>query len=48
MNASTALLWLFGLPLAASPVIYLAGRISSKYGSHNYKISPSFWLATAG
>jgi len=44
MDATTALSWLILLPLVASPVIYLAGRLSRKYSAS--KTSPAYVLST--
>ena len=43
MDATTALTWLILMPLVASPVIYLAGRLSHRFG--NDHASPAQWLA---
>jgi proton-translocating NADH-quinone oxidoreductase chain N len=42
MNPTLALTWLLLLPLAASPVIYLAGRVSSRLGA---TAAPARWLS---
>jgi proton-translocating NADH-quinone oxidoreductase chain N len=42
MNPTLALTWLLLLPLAASPVIYLAGRISVRLGA---SAAPARWLS---
>jgi proton-translocating NADH-quinone oxidoreductase chain N len=42
MNPTTALTWLLLLPLVASPVIYLAGRVSSRLGA---TAAPARWLS---
>ncbi|MCC6146859.1 MAG: hypothetical protein IT308_04760 [Anaerolineaceae bacterium] len=45
MNANTALIWLIAIPLAAAPIIYLAGRLSVR-ASTNGRSAVSAWLAT--
>ncbi|HEX7484676.1 MAG TPA: hypothetical protein VF332_00870, partial [Vicinamibacterales bacterium] len=42
MNPILALTWLLLLPLVASPVIYLAGRISVRLGA---SAAPARWLS---
>ncbi len=42
MNPTLALTWLLLLPLVASPVVYLAGRISSRLGA---SAAPARWLS---
>ena len=42
MNPTLALIWLLLLPLVASPVIYLAGRISFRLGA---SAAPARWLS---
>ena len=42
MHPTTALTWLLLLPLVASPVIYLAGRISVRLGA---SAAPARWLS---
>ncbi len=44
MTANTALILLLAIPLGATPIIYLAGRISSKI-SPRVGAGPSRWLA---
>ena len=39
MDATTALTWLILLPLVASPIIYLAGRLSRRYGANGSKLA---------
>ncbi|MCE1252920.1 MAG: hypothetical protein LWX83_05150 [Anaerolineae bacterium] len=43
MDTSTILTWLVLLPLVASPVLYLAGRLSLRYGTE--RSTPALWLA---
>lgn len=43
MNANTALIWLIALPLAAAPLIYLAGRLSLR-ANHNQRSAIAAWL----
>jgi proton-translocating NADH-quinone oxidoreductase chain N len=43
MDATSALTWLILLPLVASPVIYLAGRLSRQDGTD--KANPAHWLS---
>ena len=43
MDATTALTWLILLPLVASPVIYLAGRLSQR--GETDRPSPAHWLS---
>jgi proton-translocating NADH-quinone oxidoreductase chain N len=42
MNETTALIWLIGLPLVASPIIYLVGRIGARNGKQTQLAR---WLA---
>jgi proton-translocating NADH-quinone oxidoreductase chain N len=42
MNPTLALTWLVLLPLAASPVVYLAGRVSARLGA---TAAPARWLS---
>jgi proton-translocating NADH-quinone oxidoreductase chain N len=42
MNASNALIWLVVIPLGASPLIYLVGRISAR---RTGQARPALWLA---
>ena len=46
MHPTTALTLLIALPLVASPVIYLVGRLSFR-GSHNDRSPVAAWLAVA-
>lgn len=45
MNPMTALSWLILLPLAASPVIYLAGRLWVRWVDDLPRFNPVKWLA---
>ncbi len=44
MSANTALSWMFILPLAASPIIYLFGRLAGRAQS-GVRANPARWLA---
>jgi proton-translocating NADH-quinone oxidoreductase chain N len=45
MNPSNALTWLIALPLAASPVIYLIGRLVARRAESDNHSNPAGWLA---
>jgi len=45
MNATTALIWLIALPLAASPVLYLVGRLYARSKGETPAPNPVSYLA---
>lgn len=45
MNPSIALIWLIALPLVASPVIYLIGRLAARSDESGQRTNPASWLA---
>lgn len=45
MEVNTAFTWLLIFPLISSAVVYLAGRIYSKYTKHERRINPARWLS---
>lgn len=46
MEVNTAFTWLLIFPLISSAVVYLAGRIYTKYTKHVKRINPARWLST--
>lgn len=46
MDVNTAFPWLLTFPLVSSAVVYLAGRIYTKYTKHEKRINPARWLST--
>lgn len=45
MSANTALSWMLILPLAASPLIYLVGRLVGRASGRGPQANPARWLA---
>ncbi|MDD5368569.1 MAG: complex I subunit 5 family protein [Anaerolineaceae bacterium] len=42
---SNIIVWLIGLPLASSPIVYIFGRVAARVAEKTHSINPARWLS---